>query len=171
MQEPVQEPIQEPQLKKKKKEKKKKANDDDGGDDNGDGGNDEGDNGDGGNGGDSGRDGGNKDDVNNQNNEDTSDRNNDDAELDKAIVVYTGGEGSSGTHYKTSEDDLMFDIKKELEGGLENAEVFFSDLFNDQTPVNKAETHTDESDPELAELFEDIDDEVNLPDKPVYVTA
>ncbi|KAI3821956.1 hypothetical protein L1987_09534 [Smallanthus sonchifolius] len=53
----------------------------------------------------------------------------------------------------------------------EDAKALFNNLFNDQTPVNTSETHSDESDPELAELFEDIDDEVNLPDKPVYVTA
>ncbi|KAI3813597.1 hypothetical protein L1987_18325 [Smallanthus sonchifolius] len=55
-----------------------------------------------------------------------------------------GGEGSNGARNQTTEDELMFDIEKELKGGLEESEAFFNNLFNDQNFVKTAKRQTNE---------------------------
>ncbi|KAI3827731.1 hypothetical protein L1987_01814 [Smallanthus sonchifolius] len=93
---------------------------------------------------------------------------------EKAMVMYTGGKGSSRSHAHTvvfdgNEDELQFDVEDDIDVGLEFQENVFGDLFNTEEQskgldqVKTVEAEVVELDSELEQLFDDIDDDVNLP--------
>ncbi|KAI3828739.1 hypothetical protein L1987_02848 [Smallanthus sonchifolius] len=134
---------------KKKKDKKRKSHD--GGDDIDEGGDDDKGNG--------GKDEGEKKD------DDLNDNPNQDEDLGKSLVVYEGEKASGGQ----PENDMIFYVEKDIEEGMEDAETLFHTLFHDHDQKKDTKSLEDELDPELAELFKDIDDEVSLPEKYIYV--
>ncbi|KAI3825957.1 hypothetical protein L1987_07730 [Smallanthus sonchifolius] len=54
---------------------------------------------------------------------------------------------------------------QEIDESMEDVGAMFHILFPDHDEDKSTETQEDESDPELAELFKDINEEANIPNK------